>query len=88
MGERGRTWHWPLRGRVPLVPFERGRGTPHGKCYIIQDKVINTDSAFCIFLMVRVVRLARTVRVIVEARVDWTVTVWSRKIARMIWHRV
>ena len=53
-----------------------------------QDKVINTDSAFCIFLMVRVVRLARTVRVIVEARVDWTVTVWSRKIARMIRHRV
>ena len=52
-----------------------------------QGKVINVDSAF-IFLMVRVVRLARTVRVIMEARVDWTVMVWSRKIARMIWHRV
>ena len=46
-----------------------------------QDKVINAEFTF-IFLMVRAVRLARTVRVIVEARV-----VWSRKIARMIWHR-
>ena len=39
------------RGRGPrllLVPFERGRGTPHGKCYIVQDKVINANSAFII----------------------------------------
>ena len=46
-----------------------------------QDKVINADFAF-IFLMVT------AVRVIVEARVVWSVMVWSRKIARMIWRRV